>query len=165
MIALLDGLRSYTLVVIRPACVDKFDAHQVPGDACRHRYTCSVQRNGIYVLSASDATVRAGFLWLGLFFYWGATWVRTPNDKPSRYTFWLVVFLLAAIHFALQLAAQILYMQAGEKGEGPRPLVVLGFPNKNGLQKLQVSFLCHKPSACMCEVIPCCTRSESGVLL
>jgi hypothetical protein len=72
---------------------------------------------------------RAGFLWLGLFFYWGASWVKTPEDGKSRgYTFWLVISLLAAIHFALQLSAQILYMQ--EDYQRSPWLDVLGFPNR-----------------------------------
>ena len=91
--------------------------------------------------------------------------MRTPEDKPSRYTFWLVVFLLAAIHFALQLAAQILYSQASIKGEGPEPLVVLGFPHKSSFGLAQVSVLLHELYACMCEVMSCCTHDERRVLL
>jgi hypothetical protein len=77
----------------------------------------------------------AGLLWLGVFFWWGSNWVRTSGHYSARYTFWVTISLLAAIHFALQLAAQIVYFHNDSE---PQWLAILGFPNKHSLQKLQV---------------------------
>jgi hypothetical protein len=103
----------------------------------------------------------AGFLWLGLFFYWGASWVKTPKSGNSRgYTFWLVISLLAAIHFALQLSAQILYMQ--EDYQRSPWLDVLGFPNrKKTFDKFLVRIL--NSSCCRRCVLSTCSRSTHKV--
>lgn len=76
-----------------------------------------------------------GFIWLGFFFLWGATWVRPPGRSTTRYMLWVLIALLAAIHFAMQLTAQVIYIKTHNS---PEWLEFLGFPNKPSLQKLQV---------------------------
>lgn len=48
---------------------------------------------------------------------------------------WVFIALLAAVHFAMQLTAQVIYIQTHQS---PEWLEFLGFPNKPSLQKLQV---------------------------
>ena len=76
-----------------------------------------------------------GVVWLGVFFWWGSNWIRTSGQYSARYAFWVSISLLAAVHFALQLAIQILYIHNPHQ---PSWLGVLGFPRKISLQKLQV---------------------------
>ena len=83
----------------------------------------------------SQHTYSAGLLWLAVFFWWGAKWIRTAGRYTARYTFWVTIALLAAVHFSLQLTAQIVYIRNGSQ---PKWLAILGFPNKRSLQKLQV---------------------------
>lgn len=75
-----------------------------------------------------------GVIWLGVFFWWGSSWVGAAGRRSARYTFWLTISLLAALDFALQLGVQIVYIR---NVHHPPWLAILGFPPKPSLQKLQ----------------------------
>jgi hypothetical protein len=78
-----------------------------------------------------------------VFFWWGSNWIRTSGQQGPRYAFWLTISLLAATHFALQLAIQILYIHNSFQ---PKWLAILGFPHKHSLEKLQVCFGQSRPT-------------------
>ena len=66
--------------------------------------------------------------------------MSSSRHRSARYTFWLLVALLSSAHFAVQLGIQIVYIHGRRQ---PGWLAMLGFPHKQGLQKLQVRCAAH----------------------
>jgi hypothetical protein len=76
-------------------------------------------------------------VWLLVYLWWGFNWAKPRRQPSTRYSFWLTISLLASLHFALQLAVQILYLHHDHE---PAWLSIMGFPNKPSLGKVQACF-------------------------